>query len=203
MNRLISFFFVIALISCSQNNSLIDHGAITEFDQSGNTIITVDTVQGEFNGTLNYYFSNGNIKSIQNWRNGFPDGDFTFYNENGDTIQREIYNYSEMKHNLLVGDSLNYFVQYDSLLINFYAKHLIISPDTGYYIKMDNYIKTKNIPYYILLATSNNGLIQPYENYLVSKIKTTTRDLRIDFYVRSTAGIRKISSITRHVKELE
>jgi len=96
---------------------------------------------------------------------------------------------------------LNYLLQYDSFLIKFYAKHLKISPDTSYYILMDNYIKPKNIPYYILLVTSNNGLVQSYENHFVSKIKTTTRDLRIDFYVRSNLGMTKISSITRKVEE--
>jgi len=51
------------------------------------------------------------------------------------------------------------------------------------------------------LVTSNNGLVQSYENHFVSKIKTTTRDLRIDFYVRSNLGMTKISSITRKVEE--
>jgi len=60
----------------------------------------VDTVNGDFDGTLKYYYSNGHIKSVQHWQNGFPDGDFIFYDELGDVIRHEIYNFKEKTQKL-------------------------------------------------------------------------------------------------------
>jgi hypothetical protein len=201
MNRNISFFIAITLISCGHEKNL---QTAIEYDQNGHKIITVDTSAfGEFNGTLTYYYENGKLKSEQNWLNGFPNGDFIFYDESGKIIRHEKYNFSENRHDFLIDDSLNYFQLYDSVIVNFYAKNLIITPDTGYYIRENNFIKVKNVPYNLLLITSSNGLVDPYENYFVSKIKTTKRNLRLDFHVRYNEGGKQIHSITREVKGIE
>jgi hypothetical protein len=201
MNRHIPIIIGITLISCGHKNDL---KTIIENDQDGHKIITVDTTtSGEFNGTLTYYYENGKIRSEQNWLKGFPNGDFIFYDENGKIIRHETFNFSENIHDVLVGDTFNYFQLYDSVLVNFYTKNLIILPDTGYYIRMDNFIKVKNVPYYLLRISSSNGLVDPYENYFVSKIKTTKRNLKLDFAVRYNAGGKQIYSITREVKGIE
>jgi len=204
MNRLISIIIAITLISCNNRKNLSTPGTAIEFNHNGHKIISVDTTEyGEFNGKLCYYYDNSSIRSEQNWQNGFPNGDFIFYDENGKVIQHETYDFLENKHDVIIGDSLNYFSLYDSVIVNFYAKNLIISPDTGYYIRADNFIKAKNIPYYLLLITSSNGLVDSYENYFVARIKTTKRNLRMDFHVRFKSGGKQIYSVTREVKGIE
>jgi hypothetical protein len=185
------------LISCGYKNEL---GSVREYYPDGAKMILSDTINGGLNGVLNYYYANGNIKSVQHWRNGLPNGDFLFYNENGDIIQHEIFNSDSNQYKLIIGDNSKYPKYYDEQLINFYCKNLKIEPDTGYYLGIDNYLIIKNIPYHLLRISSNNGEVRPYGNFCIAHLKTNERHMILGLHVILDGKLQKVITLNREVK---
>jgi hypothetical protein len=197
MTKIYTLIVACLITSCVNNEHL---SSINEYYPNGAKMISADTLHGELNGDLKYYYENGKIKATQNWKNGMPDGEFLFYDENGKVIQYEIFENDSNKYQLLIGNKYKYPSYYDKQLIDFYSKYFKILPDTGYYLGEENYLVIKNIPFHLLRIGSNNGLVQPYGNYCVARLKTNERRMILDFYIILDGKGQKVYTLNREVK---
>jgi hypothetical protein len=200
MNKLNIVILIILCISCRFTKPIEGTKSIKEYYDNGQLKITVDTLNGDFNGVLKYYYSDGAIKSIQHWINGLPSGDFLFYNEKGDLIQHEKFFNDSNTYELLIGNPDTFYSVYDDPLIKLYSKNIRIIPDTAYYIGVNNFITIKNIPNQLLGFDSNNGIVQQYKNQWIAKIKTIDRNLVIKCYVIQNGQYTQLFTIEREIK---
>jgi len=197
--KIFKVILILSCISCSLSNCKLDK-SVKEFYSNEQLKLIVDTIHGNLNGILKYYYPNGKIKSIQHWNDGTPSGDFLFFNEQGNIILHEKLDIEDTSCKLIMGNEEQLYNIYDTLLINFYSKYLKIVPDTGYYLDIDNYIVVKNIPNQLIVFDSNNGIVQRDENKWVAKIKTNERQLVINCYALTTGKHKILFTINKKVK---
>jgi hypothetical protein len=197
--KILKIILIFFCISCKTSNYNLDK-AYKEFYDNKQLKLLVDTIHGNLNGILKYYYSDGNIKSIQNWKEGTPSGDFLFYDEQGKIIFHEKYNSESANYKIIIGNKDSIYNVYDKTLINFYGKYLKIFPDTGYYIGIDNYISFKNIPNQIIVFDSNNGIVLKSENKWVAIIKSKERNLIVNCYAFTNGQYIKLFTINKKVK---
>jgi len=84
------------------SGKLLD-GYFIQYDKKGNMCVKGQYYFGLKNWTWKYWYSNGQLKQIQNWKNGVKDGIFTEYLPTG-----EISSQKEFKNGLKSGEWLIY-----------------------------------------------------------------------------------------------
>ena len=64
MNRFCTLLVVFVVISCGNKNK---SSSIFVSYPNGAKMISTDTINGEINGVLKYYYANGSVKSVQKY----------------------------------------------------------------------------------------------------------------------------------------
>ena len=192
MKSFITSFLILSVVlllnSCLSENNNQDR-IIEEFD---NSRIEVSVQNGYFNGVLKQFYSNGQLKVLQNWSNGEIIGDFKYFDNKGNLKLYEkiilidtLNNRKKYEH---IKGKMNDVECFDDDLITFYDKYKIIETDSIYKLGNKYSLKIFNAPQVYLLVRITNGNILRNKGHYSIRPKTNERPLKVIFSLNTTHG---------------
>lgn len=165
---------------------------ISEYYKDGNLKVTFDTVAGLFNGEMIFYYENEKIKSKQNWLNGVPINETTFFDSLGVQTNQIIYDSTgEMKN---FDELINRIkTLYDEDMYRFYFKYIKVKLDGNLKMNKPSEIAILNMPIKRTCFLTNNIVFPPKGNK--SKIKAIKPNedyrIKINYANRNDSGLYK------------